>query len=75
MEMMPGKIHSSTSEAKKCYKQAAPGNVPALGRSIGSSRLPNPWAGPSNRNITLGNYREPPAFYGFQSRHIADLIR
>jgi hypothetical protein len=75
VDMMPRKIPSSTSEAKKCYKQAAPGNVPALGSSIGSSRLPNPWAGPSNRGITLGNSRQPPAFYGFQSRHMADLIR
>lgn len=68
MEQMPRKIPFSASEAEKCYKQAAPGNVSALGSSIG-------WLGiihkPLNRALTqsntLGNYREPPAFTGSSS--------
>jgi hypothetical protein len=43
--MMPGKIPSSTSEAKKCDKQAAPENVSALGSPIVWPGFQKPGAG------------------------------
>jgi hypothetical protein len=62
VDMMPRKIPSNTSEAKKCYKQAAPGDVSALGSSIAGPGIQRPRAEFKQKASRWVGFREPPAY-------------